>query len=160
MKEIDREAPLCDEEPDEGGGSVDGECILVPDGEYELRYVDYETARCFGRPKVIVHFAIIGPEEYAGLPIDRFYNAKKLTRSLGRYGKYSAPRRGDLIREFRRLTGRDCRPDRIYLARLKAKRIVGDIQTVTRDHRHEPLSESDQYSRISRLVSVLPDDHW
>ena len=72
------EPPEPDEEPDEGGGVVEGGTFLVPEGEYELRYVDYETADYFGGPKVVVHFAIIEPEEYAGLPIDRFYNVKSL----------------------------------------------------------------------------------
>jgi len=37
MKDDDRRAPLLDEEPEEGGGTVDGVCVLVPEGEYELR---------------------------------------------------------------------------------------------------------------------------
>ena len=160
MKDDDREAPPLDEEPEEGGGTVDGECVLVPEGEYELRYVDYETASYYGSPKVIVHYAIIDPEEYAGLPIDRFYNAKKLTGPPGRFGKYVAPRRGDLYREFNRLTDCSDRPDRITFARLKGKRIIGDIQTVKTDHKHEELTEDDRYSRIRRLISVLPDDDW
>ena len=36
MKDNDREAPPPDQEPEEGGGTVDGECVLVPEGEYEL----------------------------------------------------------------------------------------------------------------------------
>lgn len=160
MKDDDREAPLIDEEPDEGGGTVDGECVLVPEGEYELRYVDYETASYYGSPKVVVHYAIIEPEEYAGLPIDRFYNAKKLTGPPGRFGKYIAPRRGHLVREFNRLIGRASRPDRISFAKLKGKRITCEIQTVKIDHNHEELAEDDRYSRITRLLTVLPGDDW
>jgi len=160
MKDDDREAPSIDEEPVEGGGTVDGECVLVPEGEYELRYVDYETASYYGSPKVVVHYAIIEPDEYAGLPVDRFYNAKKLTSPPGRFGKYIAPRRGDLCREFNKLTDRVARPDRISFARLKGKRIIGDIQTVKTDHKHEELPEDDRYSRIKRLIHVLPGDDW
>ena len=160
MKVDDREAPPLTEEPDEGGGSVDGVCVLVPDGEYELRYVDYETAMYYGSPKVVVHHAIVEPDEFAGLPVDRFYNAKKLTGPPGRFGKYIAPRRGDLFREFKRLIGRVDRLDRISFKKLKGKRIVGNIQTVVIDHKHEELPVDDRYSRIRRLVTVLPGDDW
>ena len=160
MKDDDREAPLLDEEPEEGSGVVDGDTVLVPDGEYELRYVDFETAMYFGKPKVVVHYAIIRPDDYAGLPVDRFYNAKKLTSPPGRFGKYIAPRRGDLFREFKRLVGRADRLDRLRFARLKGQRVIGEIHTVKIDHKHEKLPEDDRYSRIRRLIKVLPGDDW
>ena len=154
------ESPEPDEEPEEGGGTVDGECILVPEGEYELRYVDYETVIYFGGPKVVVHYAIVGPDEYAGLPVNRFYNATKLTGPPGRFGRYVAPRRGDLFREFRKLIGQDQRLDRLRFARLRNRRVIGEIQTVTTDHKHEELPDDDRYSRIKRLIDVLPGDDW
>ncbi len=160
MKDVNREAPPLDEEPEEGGGIVEGETVLVPEGEYELRYVDYETATYYGSPKVVVHYAIVEPDEYAGLPVDRFYNAKRLTGAPGRFGKYVVPRRGDLFREYSRLLGQPARLDRISFFRLKGKRVIGDVQTVHTDHKHEPLPEDDWYSRIRRLVSVLPGDDW
>jgi len=160
MKEDDREAPPLTEEPNEGGGIVDGECVLVPEGEYELRYVDYETATYYGSPKVVVHYAIVEPDEFAGLPVDRFYNAKKLTGPPGLFGRYIAPRRGDLFREFKKLVGHAERLDRLCFARLKGERVIGEIQTVKTDHKHEELSEDDRYSRIRRLIKVLPGDDW
>ena len=160
MKDDDRVAPPFDEEPEEGGGTVDGECVLVPDGEYELRYVDYETATYYGNPKVVVHYSIIDPEEYAGLHVDRFYNALRLTSPPGRFGKYVAPRRGDLFREFKKLVGRSERLYRLRFTQLKDQRVIGEIQTVKTDHRHEELPEEDRYSRIKRLLHVLPSDDW
>ena len=160
MKDDDREGPPPDQEPEEGGGTVDGECVLVPEGEYELRYVDYETGHYFGGQKVVVHYAIIIPEEYAGLPVDRFYNASRLTGPPGRFGKYAAPRRGHLVREFNRLIGRSGRLDRLRFAQLKDRRVIGEIETVTTDHKHEELPDEDRYSRIKRLIHVLPGDNW
>ena len=160
MKDIDREAPPPDEEPDEGGGVVDGDCVLVPEGEYELRYVDYETAHYFGKARVFVHFAIIEPEDYAGLPIDRYYNVKRLTGPPQRFGKYAARPRGNLIREFKRIADRPLRLDRISFSKFKDLRIIGDIRTVRRDYHREPLHEDDYYSRIASLIRVLPGDEW
>ena len=160
MKVVDREVPPLDEEPHEGSGVVEGDTVLVPDGEYELRYVDFETAMYFGNPKVVVHYAIIRPEEYAGLPVDRFYNAKKLTSPPGRFGRYVAKPCGSLIREFKRLVGRGERLDRLRFARLKGQRVIGEIRTVKTDHNREDLQEDDHYSRIRRLIKVLPGDDW
>jgi hypothetical protein len=70
----------------------------------------------------VVHYSIIEPDEFAGLPVDRFYNAKKLTGPPGRFGKYVAPIRGDLYPEFKRLIGRSERLDRLRFARLKNRR--------------------------------------
>ena len=160
MKDLDREAPPLDEEPEEGSGVVEGDTVLVPEGEYELRYVDFETANNFGKPKVIVHFAIIDPEDYAGLPIERYYNVKELTGPPRRFGRYVAHRKGDLPREFNRIAGKSERLDRISFARFKDQRIIGEVRTVSRDHKKVPLLEEDKYSRIARLVRVLPGDDW
>ena len=160
MKDIDREAPPLDEEPEEGGGVVEGETVLVAEGEYELRYVDYETANYFGKARVFVHFAIIEPEDYAGLPIDRYYNVKRLTGPPQRFGKYVAKPRGNLIREFKRIAGRASRLDRISFYRFRELRIIAEVRTVRRDYQRQPLHEDDYYSRIARLVRVLPGDDW
>ena len=160
MKDDDREAPPPDEEPDEGSGVVEGDTILVPEGEYELRYVDFETADYFGTAKVFVHFAIIKPEDYAGLPIDRFYNVKRLASPPQRFGKYVAKPCGNLIREFKRIAGRADRLDRISFKRFKDLRIIAEVRTVRRDYQRQPLDEDDYYSRIFRLIRVLPGDDW
>jgi hypothetical protein len=152
--------PPREEESPEGGGTVDGECVLVPEGEYELRYVDYETATYFGSSKVVVHFAIVRPEEYAGLPVDRFYNVKQLSGPPGLYGNYVATHRGDLKREYRKIVGTTGRLDRISFKQFKDQRIIGQIETVRFDYKRDPLAESERYSRIKKLDSVLPGDDW
>ena len=160
MKVVDREAPPLDEEPDEGSGVVEGDTVLVPEGEYELRYVDFETADYFGKPRVIVHFSIIKPDDYAGLPINRFYNVKTLAGPPQRFGKYRAKPCGNLIREFKRIAGRANRLDRISFKRFRDLRIIAEVRTVQRDYLRQPLHEDDYYSRILRLIRVLPGDDW
>ncbi len=100
MKETDREVPLLTEEAVEGGGEISGSCIAVPNGEYELRYIDYETARFFGTPKVIIHCEIVEPDEYVGLPVDRFYNVDRLKGPPRRYGDYVELCRADIFRVY------------------------------------------------------------
>ena len=145
-------------EPEEGGGVIEGGCIAVPDGEYELRYSFYETGMFFGSPKVIVHFTIVASDEYAGLPVCRFYNVKKLTGEWGKYGKYKAPPRGDLAREYKRLVGEPNRTDRISFLVLKGKRILARLETVTRAYDWKDLAPDDQYSRVAELIRIIDDD--
>ncbi len=160
MKEIDREAPPQSEEPAEGGGEVAGACVVVPDGEYEIRYMSYETAFFFGSPKVTVHCSIVEHEDFAGLPVDRFYNVTKLTGPPGRFGNYIASARGDLVREYGLIVREPSRRDRISFQSFNGKRIVAELETVNKDYRRNPLPQDAHYSRISRFLRVLPGDEW
>ena len=145
-------------EPEEGGGVVDGGCIAVPDGEYELRYFFYETALFWTSPKVVVHFAIAASDEYAGLPVCRFYNVKKLTGPCREYGGYIAPPRGDLAREYKRLIKEPDRMDRISFRALRGKRILACLKKVTRAYDWKVLAPDDQYSRVAELIRIIDDD--
>ena len=102
MKDSDRETPPVAEEPEEGGGQIDGGCIAVPNGKYELRYMYYETAMYFGSPRVVVHCAVDASDQYAGIEVCRFYNVKEISQPPGRYGDYVALPCGDLVREYPR----------------------------------------------------------
>ena len=78
----------------------------------------------------------------------------------GRFGNYVALPRGDLIREFHRIVGKPGRRDRISFQQFKDKRIIGQMETVYVDYERNPLSEDQQYSRVGKLVRVLPDKDW
>ena len=153
-------APEPDGEPEEGGGFVENDSVLVPKGEYEIRYESYRTALYFKKPRVILQCSIFKPEEYAGLPIERYYNVAELGGPPRKFGAFTANKRGDLIREFRRITGQTGRLDRISFKRFKDLRIVAQIRTVQHDYKREPLDRQDQYSIIDKLVGVLPGEDW
>jgi len=149
------------EEPgelEEGGGVIEGGCIAVPDGEYELRYEYYETALYFRSQKVIVHFAIDASDEYAGLPVCRYYNVKKLTGPCRKYGGYIAPPRGALAREYKRLVSEPNRLDRISFRVLIGKRILAKLVTVRKEHNRKDLARDDQYSKVAELIRIIDDD--
>ena len=158
MKDDDREAPHPAEEPEEGGGRIDGGCIAVPNGKYELRYMYYETAKYFGVPKVVVYLAIDASDEYAGVPVCRFYNVTRLTGPCCKYGNYIAPPCGDLTREYKQLVQEPLRQDRISFQVLKGKRVLGRLETVTKGYKGKILVPDNQYSRVAELIRVIPDD--
>ncbi len=134
MKDSDREAPPGEEESEEGGGRIDGGCIAVPNGKYELRYMYYETAVYFGSPRVVVHCAIDACDQYAGIEVCRFYNVKEVTMPTGKYGDYVALPCGDLVREYKNLVSEPKRMNRISFSVLKGKRLLGRLARVTRSH--------------------------
>ncbi len=160
MKDDDREAPLLDEEPDEGGGRIDGGCIAVPNGKYELRYMYYETAMYFGSPRVVVHCAIDASDQYAGIEVCRFYNVKEVTQPPGKYGDYVALPCGDLVREYTNLISEPERMSRISFRVLRGKRLLGRLEKVTRSHSRDSLLPEHQYSKIKEFITVIPDDEW
>ena len=145
---------------EDGVGTVDDCPVLVPPGIYVLGYSDYETASYFGRPRVTVRFGIVEPEEFAGLPLERFYNVKRLNSPPRKYGDFEAAPRGDLLREYRALTQDIGRLKRISFSRLKGKKIQAEVVTVQRDHAGNNLLEADRYSRIARLLGCLHDADW
>jgi hypothetical protein len=161
MKDQDDQYATDDEElgePEEGGGIIEDVCVAVPEGEYELRYIFYETGMYWNSPKVVVHFAITDPDEYAGLPVYRFYNVKKLVGRYRKYGGFIAPPRGALVREFKQLIKEPDRLDRISFRALKGKRIFAHLDTVTRAHNRKALAVDDQYSRVAELIRINDED--
>ena len=151
----DAEAPS---EPKEGGGVIEGGCIAVPDGKYELRYIFYETGLYWHSPKVAVHFAIDASDKYAGVPVCRYYNVKELTGQWGKYGGYVAPPRGALVREYKQLLKKPNRTDRISFLALKGKCILARLETVTRTYNWKALEPDNQYSRVAELIRIIDDD--
>ena len=118
----------------------------------------YATGYFKDQAKVTVYFAIVDPEEYAGTPLERFYNVESLKGSPKRYGNYRAKARGDLNREVGKLIGPIDRLDRISFAQLRHKRIICEVETVKEDRNRRPLPEDQYYSCIRRFVKVIPDD--
>jgi hypothetical protein len=94
------------------------------------------------------------------LPVDHFSNVSKLIGPPKVFGNFDAPMRGDLVREFRRVVKDPDRTDRISFVPLRNKRLIVELETVTTDYQHNILSREDQYSRIKRVIQVLPDDNW
>ena len=144
-------------EPEDFDGIVEAPPMLVPAGQYTLAYNGYRTGRYFGGPKVILSLAILDPDKYAGIPLERFYNVDALIGPAGEKGKFKAPARGHLIREYQALIGNHPRPDRISFERLRKKRLLAEVETVERNHAGETIAQHASYSRVARLVRCLPE---
>ena len=145
-------------------GSAEGVVLVenyhpyLPEGEYELRYFYHETAQQWGGPKMIIHFAVIAPEDYAGIEIARYYNVRKLVGPPRKYGSCRAGGRCYLVLDLRKLCGKLERLDRLTPARLKGKRIRARLATVRKDGQGQPLDESGYYTKVDKLLGIIPND--
>ena len=138
-------------------GIVDGYHPCLPDGEYEVQYMYWETVKQQHGGKAIVHFAIVS-EDCAGIEILRYYNVRELVGPPKKSGKFKVGDRCDLVREYRRLLGDPDRLDRISLNRYRNKRIIVSVRQVSSDWKENTLPESAFYSVIGELLRIIPEE--
>lgn len=149
---------------DEEGGRFDpnDSLHLLKDGTYRCRYAFYETRKAFGAgtPKVVLTFTVIEPQEYQGIPIQRFYNVSRLTSEPKRGGGFVPPRTGGLVREMERLFGGATRRDRLVIGKnFRSRDWLVIVRTVSVDFKRLPLPEASRYSVIEAIVAPAPHTH-
>ena len=136
-------------------GKVVGYHPNVPDGTYMVKYCGYETARSWNSEKVKLHFAIV-EGEFAGVPLARYYNAKRLFEPIGTNGDFEAGDRSYLVKEFRSLLPDVRSISEIDLDLYKDKLIRAHVVTTNKTGTGEAISESNQYSVIRKLLEIVP----
>ena len=132
--------------------------VLVPEGDYIVRYLTYRTSKSFGQPKVEVTFIIDSPEEHRAACLERFYNVEELDGPERKKGKFKPSRRGHLMREYSALVGSPSRQDRMSLGKLKGLSILAKVVTVKVDSNKDLLPKSSWYSKIEKLIKVVETD--
>lgn len=141
--------------------TMDGEPpSLVEPGSYSLRYVFYETARLHGRaPKVIVWFEICDLGPHFGKRVARYYNAKVVSATRRRGGRFKIGWKSNLMRDFARVEGKPQRTDRMRLDLLGRHLLRGNIGTVTHGHDQRPIPEDLRYSVVTEITGVEQRGH-
>ena len=132
--------------------------LLIPEGEYIVRYLTYRTLKSFGQPKVEVTFIIDKPKEHRAVCLERFYNVDKLTGLEKAKGRFKPSRRGHLMREYTALVGPPSRNDRMTLGKLKGLMILAKVVTVKVDSNKNPLPKGSWYSKVEKLIKVVETD--
>ncbi|MCR9258327.1 MAG: hypothetical protein NXH95_01290 [Pseudomonadaceae bacterium] len=142
---------------------MSGEVIdeaAIPEGEYTLKYLDYRTVNAWNTPRVVVRFSVIDYGEHFETVVERWYRVSEHTSKpkCKKSGDFKVTRKSDLFREYTTLFGSPGRNDRISFVRLKNKRVVAQVRTVTEgvDRNGKPykLDESAQYSVVGRLLRI------
>lgn len=118
--------------------------VLIPPGEYEMKYALHRIERRFNRGALEIYFNVL---DYDHVALPRYYKITLLGKHRFRVGRGS-----DLVRDFHRVfPARIKRLDRIPLHWLKDVRLMGTIGTVTHDHEGKSLADETQYSVVREL---------
>lgn len=130
----------------------------MPEGEYELLFLGYETALPFGKdhPRLFMDFKVTTLGEFFGVKLRKFYNVAKLTTKPGKNGKCKHKPRGDFMIDYCNLFSdqRISRLDRVPMERFNGVSVIGKIRNVTKNSQQRKLPEQLQYSVIEKLLRV------
>lgn len=136
-------------------GIVEGnEWPLVPDGEYVMQCLWYETVLAFRTPKVILHMQIVEPGQHYGKILLRAYRVKELIGKRGKHGRFRVTRHQELFLALVRLHNRSLRYKQISLRALTKVVLRVTTRTVVTDYCGRPLPTSLHYSVVDQLVAV------
>lgn len=139
-------------------GKVVGHHPDIPEGVYAVRYNGYETGQSWNSMKVMLKFAIV-EGEFEGIPLIRYYNAKRLFDPIGPDGGFEVGDRSDLVKEFRSLF-----PDIRSISQIdpdayRGKLIRVQVESTKKTGTGEELTESNQYSVIRKLLEIIPESY-
>ena len=133
------------------------EIILIPEGDYSLKFIGWRTWMYFGRqPKVVLDFAVVDMGPYFEVPLQRYYNAQRLIGRKGKNGGFKVGRSSDFLREFALVSNRPVRRlDRIPMTEYENSIIIGRVSTVKKSRNQKEIPELVQYSVISEIRGVI-----
>jgi len=137
-------------------GKVIGYHPLIPEGEYLVRFMYYETGQSWNSKKVRLQFAV-ADGEYAGTPLTRYYNALDLEPPTGRNGKFSVGDRSHLVKEFRSLLSDASAIGEIDLNLYRDRLVRAKVGTTSQTGLGEELDKPNQYSVIRKLLEIVPE---
>lgn len=117
---------------------------LLPDGFYEVNYMKMEKGFFRGTKKLYVIFKVVSQGEHFGQKLFRAYNFYEPIR-VG----------SDLCKDLILLYGRPARKNtRLSLSLFKGKILKVKVKSVKKDRDQLDVALHQQYSVISRIVSV------
>ena len=125
---------------------------LVPPGEYEARFKNYETFQMYGGGgKLRAFFTITDPGPAFGVAVPRFWNVTLTKRG------FTVGKRTVFLREFCRLFPeyRLMRRERIPMSYFRGKAFMIRVQTVDTDRQRRAIPEQVHYSKVAEILKVL-----
>ena len=81
-------------------GEIVDDAPLVPEGEYQLRYIDYRTCIAFKVPRVVVRFKILDHGPHNGKEIECWYRVNSLKAKPKKSGNFVVGKKSDLFRDY------------------------------------------------------------
>ena len=140
--------------------------ILVPEGEYEIYFISWETSSRFSRKDSKDPSKIKGGKLYLWFEIDPYNNQgeKKLVfmalnveavlLPIGKKGKFRVGKRSKYYSIFKRLFGEKAASYAKSPKFLEKTLFKGRVRTVTRDEKQKAYEVSEQYPVIDDIISL------
>ena len=139
-----------------GTVSLTDELTYVPDDEYDLSFIDWETKVMFKRSKKLyLHFQITSLGEHFEKPLVMYFNAF-FDGGPRKRGNFKVGPKSDFARMFANVFQWNGRLDRVPMSKLKDVILVGRTRTVSIDRRQETIPVPCHYSVVDRIISVKP----
>lgn len=131
----------------------DDKSVWIPEGIYELAFVNYETRIIFGR-KVILWFSVVKPEEYGGVIVPCYYNVNKHIGPQMEGGKFEVGRNRKFVRDYLNIFKDIEDPSDIDIENYHGKIVIGRVITVKQGSQKEKIPKCLQYSRVSEIIEL------
>lgn len=135
----------------DGGDRRDGnpQETLVPEGDYQVAYMRYETGFVYDRTVWFVRCEIIDEGPHFGAPLLRYYNEPRRDRPL--------PRSHNLALDYLALAGRrpprKLKPDQLLSGCIVLARVV-TVREQRKGRRPTLLPEGAHYSKIDAFLRI------
>jgi hypothetical protein len=130
---------------------------LVPDGRYDLGFIEFSTRLMNGRnPKLHLRFGITEIGDHFGVELTKYYGVNRAIGSIGINGGFQAGQKSNFLREFLTLfpDQQILRLDRIPMSCFKGVIVRGEVVSVTHGSDQRKIPKQLQYSVINRLIKV------
>ena len=132
---------------------------LVPEGQYKVKFNQYETLKMFGSPKLRMEFQIIDFGDYFETSVCRYYTLNHLIGKPCVGGRFKPTGQTSVLLVHyyacHPTAPRIKRLDRIPMDLWKDGEYIADVKTVRRNHRQHKLPEQLQYSKIDDLRRAI-----
>lgn len=128
--------------------TIDGPVpILIPDGLYDATVTSMQKVVRFGRPMLDFSFRV-ATDPYVGVVLPAF-------TVLGRNG--AIPPSSKISRWWMLITQfeQSARRDRVALRTFKGFLFQVQVDTVARDHKHQPLPKAHHHSVVREVIAVI-----
>jgi hypothetical protein len=128
---------------------------LIPEGPYKVRFVQHETLKMFGSPKLRMEFKIIDYGNYFETRLNRYYTLHRLIGNPCVGGRFKPTGQTSVLLVHyyacHPTAQRIKRLDRISMTPWRDGEYIAEVVTVRRNHSQRQLPVQLQYSVIDDL---------
>ena len=124
--------------------------VFVPKGEYRVEFRRWKKFWHFRRPDLVMWFEIVEENDYFGEILPAYY------RVTWNGDQFMAGWKSNFMRDYQQCFGAVDRNDQFDTSEFEELVFLAEVREVIRDQEKRLLATVNQYSRIGRLLEVIP----